>query len=89
MEQPRFANGRSVRNWLDRVRMRHAMRLYEAASGGRRLTKRDLVTIAAEDVRKSRVFQAGSCGADQPDSDRHVPLGRPVDPTAGGRCEVS
>ena len=66
MEQPRFANGRSVRNWLDRVRMRHAMRLYEAASGGRRLTKRDLVTIAAEDVRKSRVFQAGSWGgADQ------------------------
>src|SRR6266542_4393510 len=67
MEQPRFANGRSVRNWLDRVRMRHAMRLYEAASGGRRLTKRDLVTIAAEDIRKSRVFQAGSCaGADRP-----------------------
>ncbi len=67
MEQPRFANGRSVRNWLDRVRMRHAMRLYEAASGGRRLTKRDLVTIAAEDIRKSRVFQAGSwAGADRP-----------------------
>jgi probable Rubsico expression protein CbbX len=67
MEQPRFANGRSVRNWLDRVRMRHAMRLYEAASEGRRLTKRDLVTIAAEDIRKSRVFQAGSwAGADRP-----------------------
>jgi probable Rubsico expression protein CbbX len=63
MEQPRFANGRSVRNWLDRVRMRHAMRLYEAASGGRRLTKRDLVTIAAEDIRESRVFQAGSWAA--------------------------
>jgi probable Rubsico expression protein CbbX len=62
MKQPRFANGRSVRNWLDRVRMRHAVRLYQAASGGRRLTKRDLVTIAAEDVRKSRVFQAGSRG---------------------------
>jgi hypothetical protein len=62
IKQPRFANGRSVRNWLDRVRMRHAMRLFEAASEGRRLTKRDLVTIAAEDVRKSRVFQAGSWG---------------------------
>ena len=59
--------GRSVRNWLDRVRMRHAMRLFEAASEGRRLTKRDLVTIAAEDVRESRVFQAGSWGsADRP-----------------------
>src|SRR6266508_636665 len=62
IKQPRFANGRSVRNWLDRVRMRHAMRLFEAASEGRRLTKRDLVTIAAEDIRKSRVFQAGSWG---------------------------
>jgi probable Rubsico expression protein CbbX len=60
MEQPRFANGRSARNGLDRVRMRHAIRLYEAASRGRRLTKRDLVTIEAEDVRNSRVFQAGS-----------------------------
>jgi AAA lid domain len=60
MEQPRFANGRSARNGLDRVRMRHAMRLYEAASRGQRLTKRDLVTIEAEDVRSSRVFQAGS-----------------------------
>jgi probable Rubsico expression protein CbbX len=70
MEQPRFANGRSVRNWLDRVRMRQAMRLYLAASGGRRLTKRDLVTIAAEDVRESRVFEAGFwSGADQPDSE--------------------
>jgi probable Rubsico expression protein CbbX len=59
-EQPRFANGRSVRNGLDRARMRHAIRLYEAASRGDRLTKRDLITIEADDVRRSRVFADGS-----------------------------
>jgi probable Rubsico expression protein CbbX len=62
-EQPRFANGRSVRNALDRVRLRHAIRIYEAAAGPGRLTKNDLVTIAAEDVRRSRVFDGGFYGA--------------------------
>jgi probable Rubsico expression protein CbbX len=57
MQQPRFANGRSVRNALDRMRMRHANRLWEAAEGGKgKLTKGDLVTFQAEDVRASRVF---------------------------------
>lgn len=63
MTQPRFANGRSVRNALDRVRMRQAIRLYEAAGRGRRLTKKDLVTIEAEDILKSRVFEGGAYGA--------------------------
>jgi len=57
MQQPRFANGRSVRNALDRLRMRHANRLWEAAENDDgRLTKYDLVTIEPEDVKKSRVF---------------------------------
>ena len=60
MTQPRFANGRSVRNALDRVRMRQAMRLYEAAAKGRRLTRKDLVTLEAEDILKSRVFDGGA-----------------------------
>ncbi len=61
MEQPRFANGRSVRNALDRIRMRHANRLWEAAEGGKaRLTKGDLVTIQTDDVTKSRVFVDGA-----------------------------
>ena len=59
MKQPRFANGRSVRNGLDRARMRQAVRLYESARRGRRLTKRDLVTIEAEDILASRVFEGG------------------------------
>lgn len=59
MQQPRFANGRSVRNALDRVRMHQAIRLYEAAERGRTLTKKDLVTIEDEDIRRSRVFEGG------------------------------
>jgi probable Rubsico expression protein CbbX len=61
MEQPRFANGRSVRNALDRLRMRHANRLWEVAEAGdsRLITKGDLVTIRAEDVKASRVFDGG------------------------------
>jgi probable Rubsico expression protein CbbX len=56
--QPNFANGRSVRNALDRARMRQAIRLFEAATErGRKLTKKDLVTIEADDISKSRVFQ--------------------------------
>ncbi len=58
--QPRFANGRSVRNALDRVRMRQALRVYEMSSKGRNLTKNDLVTIHADDVLKSRVFGGGA-----------------------------
>jgi probable Rubsico expression protein CbbX len=63
MTQPRFANGRSVRNALDRVRMRQAIRVYEAAARGRRLTKKDLITLEAEDILKSRVFDGGAYGA--------------------------
>jgi probable Rubsico expression protein CbbX len=62
---PRFANGRSVRNALDRLRMRHAIRVHESATSGRRLTKQDLVTITAEDVHKSRVFAGGFYGDDE------------------------
>ena len=59
MEQPRFANGRSVRNALERARFRQALRLYEAAKGNGKLTKKDLVTIEEDDIRKSRVFEGG------------------------------
>ncbi len=59
MEQPRFANGRSVRNALERARFRQALRLYETAKGDGKLTKKDLVTIEEDDIRKSRVFEGG------------------------------
>ena len=50
---PRFANARSVRNALDRARLRQANRLF--AKGGH-ISKADLVTIEAEDILASRVF---------------------------------
>ncbi len=53
MHLPRFANARSVRNALDRVRLRQANRLF--AKGGR-ISKTDLMTIEAEDILASRVF---------------------------------
>ena len=58
--QSRFANGRSVRNGLDRMRMRQAIRLYDAAERGRALTKKDLVTLEADDITGSRVFEGGA-----------------------------
>lgn len=57
MTQEYFANARSVRNALDRARLRQANRLF---SGGKRsLTSVDLMTIEAEDIRASRVFIEG------------------------------
>jgi len=52
--QPNFANARSVRNALDRARLRQANRLF--SRGGGSLTRDDLMTIEAEDIRASRVF---------------------------------
>jgi probable Rubsico expression protein CbbX len=56
IRQPQFANARSVRNALDRARLRQASRLFERRGGV--LTKEDLMTIAAADIRASRVFVA-------------------------------
>jgi len=53
--QPFFANARSVKNALDRARMRQAIRICES-DPDKFLTKRDLVTICEEDVRQSRLF---------------------------------
>nr|QWK43706.1 cfxQ-like protein [Desmarestia aculeata] len=53
-DQALFANARSIRNALDRARMRQANRNFE--SGGRILTKADLVTITDEDIKKSSIF---------------------------------
>ncbi|MEO8011801.1 MAG: CbbX protein [Dokdonella sp.] len=58
--QPHFANGRSVRNALDRARLRQASRLFAAAgTGGTTPDRNQLMTIAAEDIRASRVFRGG------------------------------
>jgi len=56
IRQPHFANARSVRNALDRARLRQASRLFDRRGGV--LSKEDLVTIKAADIRASRVFTA-------------------------------
>ncbi|CAM4034689.1 CbbX protein [Roseateles saccharophilus] len=52
-QQPHFANARSIRNALDRIRLRHATRLFNASSA---LSREQLCTLQAEDVLASRVF---------------------------------
>jgi probable Rubsico expression protein CbbX len=54
MRQPHFANARSIRNALDRARLRQANRLF--AEKGRQLSRDELMTIEGEDLRASRVF---------------------------------
>ncbi len=54
MQRPHFANGRSIRNALDRARLRQANRLFKIKSTG--LTRDQLMTIEGEDLRASRVF---------------------------------
>jgi probable Rubsico expression protein CbbX len=52
-EQPHFANARSIRNALDRMRLRQATRLF---SVGDTLSREQLWTLQAQDVLASRVF---------------------------------
>jgi probable Rubsico expression protein CbbX len=56
--QPLFSNARSIRNALDRIRLRQANRLVSKLD--RMLTSDDLMTIEASDVLASRVFSGGS-----------------------------
>jgi len=55
--QPRFSNPRSIRNALDRARLRQANRLFEARA--ERLSPQELSTIEAQDICSSRVFSIG------------------------------
>ena len=55
--QPHFANARSIRNALDRARLRQANRLFSTAQGP--VTAEALSTICADDIRASRVFTMG------------------------------
>lgn len=56
LRQPHFANARSVRNAIDRMRLRQASRLF--ADRDRPLSRDDLSTLAESDIRASRVFAA-------------------------------
>jgi probable Rubsico expression protein CbbX len=59
--QPLFSNARSIRNALDRVRLRQANRI--VSNLDRILTSEDVMSIEAEDVLASRVFAAAAATA--------------------------
>ena len=56
IRRPRFAHARSVRNGIERARLRHANRVYEAVRSGCQPTVDVLTRIEAEDILKSSVF---------------------------------
>jgi probable Rubsico expression protein CbbX len=59
-QQPHFANARSIRNALDRARLRQANRVFQSASQpGHRATREELSVISADDLLASRVFKGG------------------------------
>jgi probable Rubsico expression protein CbbX len=66
-QQPHFANARSIRNALDRARLRQANRLFES---DRPIAPEELSTIEADDIRGSRVFRPAEkdTKAEKPDS---------------------
>ena len=55
-EKPLFANARSVKNALDRARMRQANRIFD--SRGQVLTKKELVNLEADDILQSSIFNS-------------------------------
>lgn len=61
MKLPHFANARSVRNAMDRIKLRQAKRLL--GMGGK-VQREELVRIDATDIRQSRVFESESEDAD-------------------------
>jgi probable Rubsico expression protein CbbX len=67
MKLGHFANARSIRNALDRARLRQANRLF--GSKKKSLSKTDLMTLEAEDIRVSRVFQEGALDLDGDEGD--------------------
>ena len=62
VRQPHFANARSIRNALDRARLRQANRLFTGAEHNAVPVRDELMLIAAADIRASRVFGGGLDG---------------------------
>ncbi len=62
MKMEHFSNARSIRNALDRARLRQANRLFGSKS--LKFNRQALMTLEGEDIRASRVFQEGKLDAD-------------------------
>ena len=75
MQLPHFANARSIRNALDRARLRQANRLFQRRDAA--LTREDLITIDEPDIRASRVFSGGldaqRDGGEEPAAESQAP----------------
>jgi probable Rubsico expression protein CbbX len=80
-EQPRFANARSVRNAVERARLRHANRLFGQATGP--LRKDDLMRLEPGDFLASRVFSRDAETRPQP-RDRSAPTAASRPPAGAG-----
>ena len=66
-QQPHFANARSIRNALDRARLRQANRLFnDAIKHKKQTTAEDLSLITEADIRASRVFSKIELSITQP-----------------------
>ena len=63
LQRPWFAHGRSVRNAIERARLRQAGRIYDRARAGESPTVAQLTHIEAQDILKSRVFSDHDDGA--------------------------
>jgi probable Rubsico expression protein CbbX len=68
VSRPRFAHGRSVRNAIDRARLRQANRLF--AEGARELSREELMTITPDDILASSVFAEDR----EPEDDDEYPV---------------
>jgi hypothetical protein len=72
LERPRFAYGRSIRNAIDRARMRQAGRLY---ANRENLSREDLMTIKADDILASSLFADEE--GESPDDEQSSSGGKP------------
>ena len=74
LERPQFSNARSVRNAIERARLRQARRLVQV---DRPLTRTDLVTLTAEDIYGSSLFDSDPASASAVElSDQEVTASR-------------
>jgi probable Rubsico expression protein CbbX len=68
MQQPHFSNARSVRNAIDRIKLRQANRLVQQ---GGKIAATELTRIDEQDIRQSRVFRGGLDQEELPAPDSH------------------
>jgi len=71
MSMEHFANARSIRNALDRARLRQANRLFGGKD--RKLSKQALMTLEVDDIRASRVFSEGQLDFDGDEGANNTP----------------